>query len=275
MALKVIVTNHVIEVYEYEHEPYVSDKKQVDVMTNYLLTGDETVFEKSKPPSWLEQVKHEVKQRHNGRAARANFRRLVLQNFTGDANFITLTFRNGATFPDGTPIDITNVSDANKAFDQFMKRLRRRYGKDFKYIVVVEFQDENGRGAVHYHFLADLGLKWEGSDTDEECRSLERWFAEEIWTHGFVDIKDVQHVDNLGAYMSKYMVKRMDDERLAGKKAYRGSRNMGRPLVLRGASAQEIIDIYNLGAQKEVSTNSYESEYLGQITYKQFNLKRL
>lgn len=227
-------------------------------MLDYLLTGDEQFLEVKEKPEWLKKIEKEKKKRWNGNQSKSNFRRLVLSNFTGATNFITLTFAE----------NITDVKQANKVFDTFMKRLRRKYGKDFKMAVVVEFQQ---KGRVHFHMLADLGITWQ---TESECRELERWFAREIWQNGFVDLKDVQHVDNLGAYMSKYMVKRMDDERLAGKKAYRTSHNMDRPVILKGEAAAEIIALYTLEQKKEVYANSYESEYLGKITYKEYNLKR-
>lgn len=255
---KVVLSGHIVEVYEYEREPYVPGKKETDALTEYLLTGDASVIEREEDRRALlkKLLTKEEYTRHNGRAARANFRRLVLANFTGNTNFITLTFAE----------NLTDVKEANKHFDRFMKRLRRKYGPDFKFTVVVEFQE---RGAVHYHMLADLGLTW---STEEECKEMERWFAKELWTHGFVDLKDVQHVTNLGAYMSKYMTKRLDDERLAGKKAYRTSQNMNRPVVLKAEEAKEIMQMYKLKQKTETYANSYESEYLGTITYTEYNL---
>ncbi|RKQ11170.1 Rep protein, partial [Oceanobacillus bengalensis] len=37
---------------------------------------------------------------------------------------------------------------------------------------------------------------------------------------------------------------------------------------------EQIIKQYELDTKKEVFTNHYESEYLGTITYKEYNLKR-
>lgn len=273
MALKVIRCGDVIEVYEYEHEPYIPDKRNdKDPMTLYLLTGEEKYLEGLNRPKWLTEAMKRDKRRSNGNAARSNFRRLVLANFTGQTNFVTLTFRDGLTDRHGDPIDIQSVEQSNKLFDQFMKRLRRAYGVDFKYTVVIEFQDKSGRGAVHYHMLADLGITW---SSELECRAIERDFAQSLWKNGFVDLKDVEHVDNLGAYMSKYMTKRMDDQRLAGKKAYRTSQNLIRPEILRGEIATKLIEDYRLSQKKEVYANTYISEYLGQISYKEYNLKRL
>lgn len=277
-GFKVILTNQVLEVWQYEREPFTPDNRRISAdesaMTEYLLTGDPSVLENKRDiPEWIKELERKRQGERNGRAARASFRRLCLANFTGQTNFITLTFADGATFSNGKPINIRSIVDTNKAFDQFMKRLRRAFGSDFKFAVVTEFQDKTRNGVIHYHMLADLGIKW---SNEEECKRLEREFSSKYWKHGFVDLKDVNHVDNIGAYMSKYMAKRMDDERLAGKKAYRTSMNCERPTILKGEEAMRAIEAMgiNLEKEKEVYTSEYTSEYLGQITYKEYNLSR-
>lgn len=252
---KVICSGHIIEVYEFEEQPMTPQKKSIDELTEYLITGDISCLYK---PDWVKELEKKQKRKQNANVSRANFRRLILSNFDDTANFITLTFAE----------NITDVNYANKLFDAFMKRLRRRYGDEFKYAVVLEFQQ---RGAVHYHMLADLGLKWEN---EEECRLLENEFREQIWKHGWVDIKSVNHVDNIGAYMAKYMAKRMDDERLQGKKAYRTSHNLSRPVILKGEEAEKILEMYEIEQKKEVYATTYESEYIGTIQYREYNMKR-
>jgi hypothetical protein len=159
---KVICTGHIIEVWKYEYEinsnPNGNKSREEEAQTMYLLTGDITYLEKMKRPEWLEEYIKEKQAKRNKASSKANFRRVVLMNFTDKTNFITLTFRDGAIFPNGEEIDIKDIEQCNKYFDQFMKRLRRAYG-DFKYAVTIEFQDKNGRGAVHYHVLADLKMQ--------------------------------------------------------------------------------------------------------------------
>jgi hypothetical protein len=274
---KVICVGHIIEVWKYQHEinsnPNQNKSKESEMQTMYLLTGDITYLDKMKRPEWLEAYIRAKQTKRNKAASKANFRRIVLMNFRDKSNFITLTFRDGATFPDGEEIDIKDIEQCNKYFDQFMKRLRRAYG-NFKYAVTIEFQDKNGRGAVHYHVLADL--KMQGYKNGSQLmRKSEREFDEKYWQAGFVSIKDIKDNDNVGAYMTKYMVKKFDDERLKQKKAYRFSQNMDRPLVLKGEEAEAIIKLYELEQKKEVFANCYGSEYLGEISYKEYNLNRL
>jgi len=283
---KTIISGNVVEVYEYENEPVYRGKVLTDDddLTYYLLTGDESHLHASKKKHdrldsinasdddlsdadlLRRQLYKEFNRKKmtlfNGRTRRANFRRLVTTNFSS-CNFITLTFRDS----EKEGFDITDIASCNLAFDKFMKRLRRAFPTDFKFLVVVEFQK---RGAVHYHMLADLGLEFLG---EEHTRWYERYFQSRYWKHGFVDIKAVDHVDNLGAYISKYMSKDMDD-RLKGKKAYRASGNLDRPIVFKGDdTGREIIDTY-FEKNEEAYTSSYTSDYLGIINYYQYNLTR-
>src|SRR5690606_13269626 len=87
--------------------------------------------------------------KQNSRRSKDKFRSLVCSNFADGDKFITLTFRDTEAF------DIRDVHDTNREFKKFIQRMRRRYG-DFKYIAVIEFQDENKRGAVHYHLICKL-----------------------------------------------------------------------------------------------------------------------
>ena len=96
---------------------------------------------------------------------------------------------------------------ANYEFMKFIQRLKYNYG-DFKYLAVIQFQE---RGAVHYHMLADFGY-------------IEHSELKKIWGKGFVWIRDLlksnngKAVDNVGAYIVKYMDKNILDERVMGKR---------------------------------------------------------
>ncbi|MNN54793.1 hypothetical protein D3C81_1696300 [compost metagenome] len=98
---------------------------------------------------------------------------------------------------------------------------------------------------------------------------------ERIWGNGFIKINKITHVDNVGAYVIKYMTKDLTDIRLFANKAYNCSMGLERPVVLRGELAEEIIRMYDLETKKIVFANSYISEHLGQIRYSEYNLKRL
>lgn len=180
-------------------------------------------------------------------------------NFTGSDKFITLTYAK-------------NMQDLEKAdidFKNFIKRLKYRYKlKGLKYLAVRERQK---RGAIHYHILCDWDIELLG---EGHTRELERFIGQEVWKHGFVDIKAIGHVDNVGAYLIKYMTKNLSLELYKNKKLYLCSKGLKRPLEYKESEAEAIIKFYGLDNKKEVFTNAYESEYLGTITYKEYNLNR-
>lgn len=200
------------------------------------------------------------------RDARNKCRRLAIANFNAESLFITLTYASEMEQLE----DQVSVSD--KHFKAFIRKLSNR-GKDkFDYIAVREFTK---RGRVHYHMICNAPLSWQDND---ELRALERKIGEEVWCHGFVDIqrmnktKKGQNVDNVGAYLTKYMTKEVNEERLKGKKAYLSSKGLAQPEVFNGIEALKIVEA--MKTKKETFTNEYDSEYLGKINYLEYNLLR-
>lgn len=116
--------------------------------------------------------------------------------------FLTLTFAE----------NITDLDYARYEFDKFIKRVKTRYAT-FQYIVVVEFQK---RGSVHFHLLCNLPYIKVNK------------FAS-VWKHGFIKINKLDNVDNVGAYITKYMTKDNIDERLVGRKCYSMSKGLNEP----------------------------------------------
>ena len=179
-------------------------------------------------------------------------RQLINTNFTSQSRFITLTFAD----------NITDVKVANHEFEKFIKRLRRRYGTSFKYISVVEFQK---RGAVHYHVLTDL----------EFIKSKD---LQDIWGQGFVKINRISHVDNVGAYVVKYMTEDLDDTRLQGLKAYNGSRNLSKPTEFKSwvndDATKSMFELLESHKKSLVFHSQHETQEAGTIIYRQYNLSK-
>lgn len=255
---KVIVTNHVIEVYEYEKMPVGND---------FSLKNDD--FDALD----LENIKLEPKEdrvnerrQQTVRDARNTTRRLALMNFESGDKFLTLTFDPKRVEDDNLLRDI-NFVDAE--FKKFIQRFNYYFGCKLKYLAVREFHKS---GRLHLHMLCN----WKQNLLfEDEIREFERLIGEKVWKHGFVDIKQLDHVDNVGAYIIKYMTKNVSIEFFKGKKIYLCSKGMERPLIYRDSEAEQILKFYELETKKEVFTNSYESEYLGTIVYKEYNLKRI
>ncbi len=182
-------------------------------------------------------------------------RRLACCNFNNNYDkFITLTFRE----------NLQDVKECNKLFKQFIQRLKRKY-TDLKYLAVIEFQE---RGAVHYHLLCNIPY-------------IEQKELQSIWGNGFIYINAITHVDNIGAYVVKYMTKDNTDTRLQGLKAYLYSRNLKRPSEYVNYDFKEFAKIetkieerYHLQQRNAVYEALYDTEKLGTCDYKQYNIKR-
>lgn len=161
------------------------------------------------------------------------------------AKFITLTFAE----------NVTDVGTATKELHRFMMIARKKYGR-FRYLWVVEFQK---RGAVHFHMLMDIP------------QFIPQSWIEKAWGRGFIKINAIEHVDNIGAYIAKYMSK-LDDHRLDGRRAYGMSRNMAKAREFTGEQAEMIAGTLKGKAPSYLA--EYEGEYVGCVVVEQFNLKR-
>lgn len=235
---KYIVTNGIIEVYKYQ---------SLNTMGNGgNLEGDGEFKEQN----------YKLTQRKR----RNNLRRLITMNFDSQSKFVTLTFKDSEKF------DITSVKACNNEFKLFIQRLKYQLEiPDLKYVAVIEFQDKNDRGAVHYHMVCNLPF-------------VEKDRLSEIWDNGFLKITAIDKVDNVGAYIVKYMTSDLDDTRLQGLKAYNASRGLKRPVEAVSWKRQDLTEINNIIErinEKSPSYQSqYESEFNGQIDYLQYNFNR-
>lgn len=239
---KVIKTNDIIEIMSYE---------KLNVRGG---PPDTQGIKKGEGKDILENYSRTQKYR------RDMIRRLITQNFkTEGSKFVTLTFKNGLGF------DIKDVKECNRQFKKFIQRLKYRY-PNLKYVAVIEFQDKNSRNAVHYHIICNLPY-------------IKKIELADIWGLGFVHINSIDNVDNLGAYVVKYMNKDLDDLRLQGLKAYNCSKGLERPIEFKSwCGVHEFMDlkciIKDLEEKKPVYEKSYTSEHAGDITYSQYNLSR-
>lgn len=184
-------------------------------------------------------------------------RRLACSNFNNqDVKFITLTFKENET----------DVKKCNNEFKKFVKRLKYHLQqKAIKYLAVIEFQQ---RGAIHYHCLINLPY-------------IPISELEKIWGNGFVFIEDVTHVDNLGAYLVKYMTKETADDRLMGEKGYLTSSNLIRPIEASNSDVklfkifeQKYFEKLDIKKHIPVYETTYDTEMLGKCHYMQYNFER-
>lgn len=251
---KYIITGHILEVYEYEK----------------FICGHGGK-EKKEP---LEELKKEINEttllnyvNHN-KVRQNEVRRLTCANFDKLSTFVTLTFDNKKV-----QHDIHNVKECNYQFKKFIQKLKRylikeKYPNELKYLAVIEFQDTNDRRAVHYHVVFNLPF-------------IPHKDLENLWAMGYVYIEKINHVDNVGAYLIKYMTKDSADERLMGLPAYLRSKNLIEPseIILTNTESDRLSsEYYKLDTIISNNTAIYEAEYdtefMGKCQYRQYNLDR-
>lgn len=237
---KIIISGDILEIYEYERYQGIGGVKlkpsgrAQDASDEDKLTNRLVVYQRAKN----------------------TLRRLVNAN-EGQwkdergqpykPKFFTLTFAE----------NITRPKDANKEWTKFIKRLTYRIGYKPQYVVVVEFQD---RGAVHYHSIF-FNLPF-----------IKKKELSLIWGQGFIKINAIDEVDNVGSYVCKYMGKNLDEDKLRGEKCYFSSRGLLKPKELKEKSQVDCVRSA-LPDRLMKYQNSYQNDYTGKVSYKQYNLK--
>lgn len=136
--------------------------------------------------------------------------RLIDCNFDDKTKFVTLTFKD----------NIQDIDYSNTQFKYFIQRLNFYQFKTkiqkLKYIATWEKQK---RGAIHYHVIFF------------DFPFIETGTLEHLWGHGFIKINriDVDRLENVGRYISKYFGKDLDLKEHK-KKAFFKSQNLKIPL---------------------------------------------
>lgn len=247
---KVFIFGDIIEFYRYE----------IPILKGFHTKGRSNFSEE-------EDVKEDNFKKVATRK-RNRVRRLILANFDSSSRFVTLTFVE----------NMEDIKIANREFKKFIKRMKYRFG-DFKYLSVIEFQE---RGAIHYHMICDWGF-------------IEQKEIAEIWGNGFIKVKGLlkanngKSVDNVGAYMVKYMNKNVLDDRLMGQDCYLRSRNLSNPVVVYEELSQEelfkkygvkvkfgdLVDLQMGEKSNYFFLGGYETKDNGHCDYMEFNKKRV
>lgn len=183
--------------------------------------------------------------------SRSKLKRLIRCN-AECKKFITLTFGDR----------ITDISQSNKLFNDFIHRMRRRY-PNFKYMAVPEYQrdydykgEKNAR--VHYHLLCNI----KGFIDNEKI--------EKIWSHGWTKTKDIKE-RGMSNYLCKYMTKNVDN-RLFGQRRYLFSFNCLRSKVFKNVSLLDINYIHNLLSKYLLFSKEIEFKWGAILHYYQYQV---
>lgn len=173
-------TNHVVEVqYMLKHNNKANIKKLDKDTYLDLSTGE------------IKEFNHIENRQQSYNSLRQTFKKLrylINNNFVGRDNelHITLTYAE----------NMTDTKRLYTDFNRFMMRLKRKYKNDttIDYISVIEPQK---RGAWHVHMLIKFN--------DLTSVFVKNSDLAALWGQGFVNIKKIKGVDNIGAYLSAYL----------------------------------------------------------------------
>jgi len=250
------VSGSLVEHWKYQHAPIVVKRSK------YANTSRKG-YRKSH-----------ARRADNIRRSRALFTRIVRSNLlaTEIPALVTLTM-----------LEVLPVKTSFRLLTQFFTRCRKQFGRDFKYIAAIEFQQ---RGATHFHIL------WWGLPNNLPCRGsfkqrgkrkvfycstwkegqceCEKRTIQRLWSRGYADCIATDGSNKLAGYLAKYMSKSMQDIRLGGERAYCASRNVLRPMrAASRAFGDEILDqIGASGTPRYI--HKFNVRFLGECTYQAY-----
>lgn len=233
---KAIISGDIIEIVTYDKYVY----EGFEVPDKYKL--------KCKGKQRSDNVRREDKLNE----AKMRLRRLINSNVSNCSKFLTLTYRDNITDVKQCKLDL-------KKFFMKWNYLRSKRGQNkIKYVYVTEFQK---RGAVHFHILTfDDNFKYDLVE------------LEKLWGFGFIKANKINNVDNVGAYVVKYMSKDTYDIRLNNCDMYGRSRNLKESIEIKETAGVDILQ--SIYEKNKVYSKSYTTDYRGNMTYSQYNVKR-
>ena len=176
MHIKVSEQGNVIEVTQMARRNFEAHIKKLNA-DEYVRLEDGEICE----------YEHAENRSESKQSLYRTFRRIravINTNFTGSDSelFVTLTYAE----------NMTDTKRLYRDFDKFWRRFKYRWGKA-EYFAVVEPQK---RGAWHLHVL----VKFDGKAPFVPNSELR-----ECWGQGFVNVRKITNVDNVGAYLSAYL----------------------------------------------------------------------
>lgn len=184
-----ISPDSIVTVTEMSHLTEIQYMEKMNSRANIKkLNSDEYVDLQTGEIKEFEKTENRSQSYNSLRQTFKRLRYLINNNFVGNKNelFLTSTYKE-------------NMRDPKKLYkdnEKFIKRLRYHFKDEttIDYINVVEPQE---RGAWHCHMLLRF------NDLEKIFIPSEK--MADLWGHGFVKIKSMENVDNIGAYLSAYL----------------------------------------------------------------------
>lgn len=234
---RVVMSGDTVEVYQYKYPVKVGYERKFDVIRSENTNSSDG------------------KRYDNLLRARQNVRRLIWCNQGPYTKFLTLTYAEAC-------LDRKKVIRDVTTFVQAMRRL----GYDMKYLYVLEHQKERGEkegnvGSLHIHMVVFVD-RFIPVDDIRRC-----------WKHGIFDIKKIEFVRNLAAYVCKYITK----ETIAdfGCHCFACSKGLKRPVeecfysegysdhTYNGLHPKDVIDALKVGFHSQMRHDFLDADGVG------------
>ncbi len=274
--LRLVISGSVFEFYEFSDPIMYGRRLRIkNKEESVLISSANTMSEEEKILSSARRAKRSI-----SRLIRANAFKWV-DNDNNPYMPITLTL----TFSD----EIRDVEKANNLFSNFIQRLNysvnqieRGYSKKgakknlLKYSAVIEFQDKNRGGVVHYHMIFYNLPKM----TKIYDRLTKIWGKGYFWVgtktknrkKGFTCVNNSKKLEKIVEYFTKYISKSFEDERLKNKKKYFNSRGLIKPIEI---EVEELVDIIKKQMPQEaLSYGADDLKYKYKQREKSFNYQK-
>jgi len=284
--VKVKEMGNITEVMYSRHRNYTCSIKKLSNDKYILLdTGEELEFN---------HIENRADDKNGIRVSLSNLRDYLNTNITDVSccRWITLTYGE-------------NMTDSKRLYENFKnfnKRLRYKIGH-YEYIVAMEPQ---GRGAWHCHVV----MIFEG-----KAPYIPNAKLRDIWGNGWVTVKRLDDVDNVGAYLTAYLgdmeldqaradgvcitdheIKVVEFENDTGQKVkksivkgarlclyppqfnlYRCSRGIKKPIVTYDSekNAQKKVSAETLTFERTIELSDSDADFNNIINYRYYNAKRV
>ena len=133
-------------------------------------------------------------------------------------------------------------------FNNFMKKIKYRFGNDIKYCYVKLKQE---RGVYHYHLILNINY------IDKDAIST-------LWGYGNVNISRIKNVNAIATYMGNHINKSSVSNKDLREKIFQTSRTCIKPKWVYGADAENIL--YTISSDyKEKFYKKYNTEVYGEM----------
>ncbi|GGH89129.1 hypothetical protein JOD43_004470 [Pullulanibacillus pueri] len=263
---KVVVSGNITEIYSYENGVILGlnsasgSSDRVEVGENGMTLAERELKDQQNLKRSLSRTIQTLR-----RTINANIGAWGKEK----PKFMTLTFKE----------NILDHEIANSEFRQFIRRLSRKIFKKqsgLKYTCVVERQT---RGAIHYHVLF-YNLPY-----------IKQEELVKVWENGReqrgVRINAIEDIDNVGAYVVKYIEKDIEamkngyetktgkSAKEKNKKLFFQSRGLIKPIEV-AMTEKEKNELENkiINSESVVFEATHDNEHVGKMIYKQIKSKK-